>query len=116
MPIINENPVVIPPTAEKLFPHQWIYNLSCHCPSISQGRISIELIPYNADTLEFGPSSGLEVVTTNFLWEAIQEVPEVADAFTAVINSVEPLKIWLKNKAINSAIPPPQSINLVTQI
>jgi len=105
MPIINENPVVIPSTAEKLFPHQWIYNLSCHCPSISKGLISIELIPYNADNLEFGPYSGLEIVTTDALWEAINEVPEVAAAFTAVIDSVEPLRNWIKNRAIASAIP-----------
>lgn len=106
MPIINETPVVIPSTAEKSFPHQWIYNLSCHCPSNTQGRISIELIPYNADTSEFGPSSGLEVVTTDALWEAINEVPEVAAAFTAVIDSVEPLRTWIKERAIASAIPP----------
>lgn len=106
MPITNETPVVIPPTAEKSFPHQWIYNLSCHCPSNTQGRISIELIPYNADTSEFGPSSGLEVITTDALWEAINEVPEVAAAFTAVIDSVEPLRTWVKNRAIATAIPP----------
>lgn len=106
MPITNETPVVIPPTPEKSFPHQWIYNLSCHCPSNTQGRISIELIPYNADTSEFGPSSGVEVVTTDALWEAINEVPEVAAAFTAVIDSVEPLRTWVKNRAIATAIPP----------
>ena len=106
MPITNETPVVIPSTAEKSFPHQWIYNLSCHCPSNTQGRISIELIPYNADTSEFGPSSGVEVVTTDALWEAINEVPEVAAAFTAVIDSVEPLRAWIKERAIASAIPP----------
>jgi len=111
MPITNETPVVIPPTAEKSFPHQWIYNLSCHCPSNTQGRIAIELIPYNADTAEFGPSSGLEVVTTDALWEAINEVPEVAAAFTAVIDSVEPLRTWIKNRAIPPypiSPPPPE--------
>jgi hypothetical protein len=105
MPITNETPVVIPSTAEKLFTHQWIYNLSCHCPSISKGFISIELIPYNAENSEFGPSSGAEVVTTDALWDAINEVPEVAAAFTAVIDSVEPLRAWVKNRAIASAIP-----------
>ena len=115
MPITNETPVVIPSTAEKSFPHQWIYNLSCHCPSISQGTISIELIPYNADTSEFGPSSGLEVVTTYSLWEAISEVPEVAAAFTAVIDSVEPLRAWVKNRAIASAIPPYSILNPALQ-
>lgn len=106
MPITNETLVVIPPTAEKSFPHQWIYNLSCHCPSTSQGRISIELIPYNATNSEFGPSSGVEVITTDAFWEAVNEVPEVATAFTAVIDSVEPLRTWVKNRAIASAIPP----------
>ena len=109
MPITNETPVVIPSTAEKSFPHQWIYNLSCHCPSNTQGRISIELIPYNADTAEFGPSSGLEVVTTDALWEAINEVPEVAAAFTAVIDSVEPLRAWIKSKVVTyPTIPGPE--------
>jgi hypothetical protein len=111
MPITNETPVIIPSTQEKSFPHQWIYNLSCNCPSISQGTISIELIPYNADTSEFGPSSGLEVVTTHSLWEAISEVPEVAAAFSAVIDSVEPLRAWVKNRAIASAIPPYSILN-----
>jgi hypothetical protein len=106
MPITNETPVVIPSTAEKLFPHQWIYNLSCNCPSTSKGLISIELIPYNADNSEFGPSSGAELITTDALWEAIEQVPEVAAAFTAVINSVEPLRTWVKNRAIALAIPP----------
>jgi outer membrane biosynthesis protein TonB len=108
MIISNETPVVIPSTVEKLFPHQWIYNLSCHCPTLTQGRIFIELLPYDADTKEFGPSSGLEVLTTDKFWEAINEVPEVANAFAAVINSVEPLRAWIKVK--NTPPPDPTPI------
>jgi hypothetical protein len=108
MIISNETPVVIPSSVEKLFPHQWIYNLSCHCPTLTQGRIFIELLPYDADTKEFGPASGLEVLSTDKFWEAIDEVPEVANAFAAVINSVEPLRAWIKSKNTPPPDPTPE--------
>lgn len=50
MPIINPNPVVIPPTPEVTYPHIWLYNVMIHAPSIDTGRITVEALPYNADT------------------------------------------------------------------
>lgn len=95
MAIIAPTPIVVPPIPEKTFTDQWIYNLLVHSPAVGTGSVSIELLPYDPIQQEIGQGSFAQTVQTDKLWQAIAEVPEVALAFQAVIDCVEPLRAWV---------------------
>jgi hypothetical protein len=94
MPLENPNPIVVPQTPEKAFPHLWIYNIIVHAPSTTTGHITIETLPYNGDEQIIGEGRFVETIHTSDLWEAVNEVPEVAMAMGAIFNAIEPLRIW----------------------
>jgi hypothetical protein len=104
MKITNDTPFVIPPTEPKTYPDLWIYGLTVLCPSASSGRVEITTLPYNYDTQEIY-SGGHVTISTDDLWKAVQEVPEVQMAFGAILQSVEPLKAWIaKNSSVENII------------
>jgi NDP-sugar pyrophosphorylase family protein len=105
MAIVPPTPIVIPAIPEKTFSEQWVYNLNVHAPTVSTGVVNIELLPYNSETQEIGAGSLMQPVRTDKLWQAINEVPEVAVAFQAVIDCVEPLRAWIELQN-NPVIPP----------
>lgn len=93
-----EQTITIPAVEEKQFNEQWVYNLIVHAPSLTSGRVSVELLPYNSQTKEIGTAEYMQSFTTNELWEAIEEVPEMATAFQAIIAAVPAMREWLKNR------------------
>lgn len=95
MNIQAPEPIVIPPTPEKVYPNLWIYSLSIIAPTTDSGRIQAEFLPFNYANEEIGPSDGKIAISTDKLWQAIQEVPEVAQAFTAIMNCASPLMNWI---------------------
>jgi hypothetical protein len=95
MPIVNPNPVVVPPTPEVVYPYIWLYNIMIHAPAIDTGRITIETLPYNADSQAIGGGDYIQTIQTDQLWKAVAEVPEVAAAMQAIIDAVEPLNNWI---------------------
>ncbi len=105
MAITPEEPIVVPAVPEKTYTEQWVYNLVVHAPTLTTGNVRIELLPYDPDTQEIGPGTLNQPVYTDKLWEAINEVPEVAVAFQAVIDCVGPLRAWIE--AQNPAPAPP---------
>lgn len=103
MPLPLPNQVVIPSTQEKVYDTAWIYNLSVHAPSNNAGRITIEVLPYNQQTQEIAPGSYVQTIHTDKLFQAMAEVPEVQQAFGAILNAIEPLRTWV---AAQQAVPP----------
>ena len=95
MPILAPETVTVPPVAEKTFPHQWVYNLLVHAPSISEGRIVFELLPFNGTSGEIGPSANLETLSTDKAFLCLAEVPEVAAAFAAISAAIDPFRQWI---------------------
>ena len=91
-----DQPVIEPPKPEKIYPVIWIRNLHimAHNPN-GEGTINVELVPMSADR-EFGPNNTAIHIGTNELYRAMEEVPEVAQAFTAILASVKPLKAWVE--------------------
>jgi len=96
--IPSDQPVTIAPTQSKTYDSLWIYNLSFHAPATNSGNMKAEFLPYNAQSKEIGPSEYLQTVSTDKLWEAVEAVPEVRDAFNAIIAAVGPLKAWVKSQ------------------
>lgn len=96
MPIPHPNPVQIPATEAKTFPHVWLYNIGVHAPAIDRGSIRIETLPCNMDTGEIASGDYMQPLQTDKLWQAAGEVPEVAAAMGAIIAAVGPLAAWIK--------------------
>ena len=99
--INRDNPVTEPAIPEKTYPDNWIYQLSIRAPSTDHATATFELIPYNYTTKELHPNGGsyIETLFCEDLFEAIDEVPEVATAYNSIIACIEPLKAWLLLKA-----------------
>ena len=98
MNIPSPNPIVFPATPEVVFPHLWIKKLVLESDAVDQGKMEAEFLPYNADTRQIGPEVFGLKLSTDELWTAIQEVPEVAAAYAAILGCVAPMQAWLAQK------------------
>lgn len=98
MNIPSPNPIVFPAVPEKTYPHLWIKRLLLESESLNNGKMEAEFLPYNANTQEIGPSMFNTKFSTTDLWDAINEVPEVAAAYSAILASVAPMIAWLEQR------------------
>jgi hypothetical protein len=89
-----DEPIVAPPTPQKTYPIVWIRNLqiNAHDPN-SEGQLYLEIVPMAADR-ELLYSGTIEL-KTDTLYQAMSEVPELAQAFGAILAAVKPLKAWI---------------------
>lgn len=99
MPITPDQPIVVPPTPGETFAQQWVWNMQVNAPSVTEGSVAINLLPFDPTNQLIGDGKLLEIVQTDQLWQAAAEVPEVAAAMQAVINCVGPLRAWIKAQA-----------------
>jgi hypothetical protein len=105
MPIIPDQPIVVPPVPGETYTEQWIYNLVVHSPAINSGRVQIQLLPFDPTVPKIGPGELLENIETDRLWDAVAEVPEVAAAMQAVLDAVGPLRAWIAAQVV---VPEPE--------
>jgi hypothetical protein len=108
MPIIPEQPIVVPAIPAETYTEQWIYNLVVHSPAINSGRVQIQLLPFDPTVPKIGPGELLENIETDRLWDAIAEVPEVAAAMQAVLAAVGPLRAWIAAQVEPEPEPEPE--------
>jgi hypothetical protein len=113
MAIPAQNPTTVLAVPEKSFSDLWLYNINIHAPAVNSGRIFIEALPYNPDAQEIGPSSGLEVISTDQLFQAAYDVPEVGIAYQAIIDAIVPLREWI---AAQNAPQPPPVVEVVPEV
>jgi hypothetical protein len=106
MPIIPDQPIVVPAVPAETYTEQWIYNLVVHSPAINSGRVQIQLLPFDPTVPKIGPGELLENIETDRLWDAVAEVPEVAAAMQAVLAAVGPLRDWIAAQVV---VPEPES-------
>lgn len=99
--IPNPTPVITDPVPSKTYDELWIYSLTAISPTVDSGRISIELLPYNRTLNELGPSNAKLTLTTDKFFQALQEVPELAAAFNAVIAAVPATRAWIEAQQPN---------------
>lgn len=108
--ITNPTPIVTEAVPLKTYDELWIYSLNAMSPSTSSGSITIELLPYNRSLNELGPSDAKITLTTDKFFEALEQVPELAAAFQAVINAVPATRQWIADKAEQDSRPPGSSL------
>ena len=98
MNIPSPTPLVFPATPEVVFASLWIKRLLLESKTVDRGKMEAEFLPYNADTKQIAPENFLIKMSTDELWKAIEEVPEVAAAYAAILNSVPPMMAWLEQR------------------
>jgi hypothetical protein len=90
MPISNTEPVIVPQTEQKTFPHIWIKDIQISAPSSSEGYAIFQLCPYNAETQEILDQS--KTIFIEDLWGKINESPQFQQAMGAIFAAVETIK------------------------
>ena len=115
MAIPRQTPFTVPPTPEKTFDSVWIKNINIHCPQTNEagntdGHIQIELVPYSdsegSESIYAGSDTGaVETLVVpvppespKSFWDAVNEVPEVAAAMSAIVAAVDPLRTWIEEQ------------------
>lgn len=96
MLLVNDNPVVVPAKEEEVYPHLWVNHVSVTTTAVGEGRVTICIVPYNAETQKINLDPQVSrVVSTDKLWQALNEVPEVRAAMNAILAAVQPLQTWV---------------------
>ena len=97
MAIPNNTPLTVPASAEKTFPHLWIQSIKVAAPNQNRGGLEIKTVPYNAETGEIADANPT-TLSSSKLWQAVAEVPEVAQAMDAIFAAVPALEAWLEEQ------------------
>lgn len=90
MLIENTTPIVIPASEEKTFPNFWVSRIIMDTPSLDQGKVFIELKPYNAVTKEILDKT--ERISINDFWAKSAQIPEIPLAIEAILAAVNAIK------------------------
>lgn len=100
LPLIQlDEPVTVPQVAARTYPLMWLRSL--HVSTIPSdtvtggGSIEMTIAPMAADGTGDILSDSPQVISTDRLWQAINEVPQVAQAVAANLAAAVPLKAWL---------------------
>jgi|DEB0MinimDraft_10_1074344.scaffolds.fasta_scaffold226597_2 hypothetical protein len=101
MQITASKPTEQPARPAKTYGDLWIRSIVIRTPDDGTGSVKLETLAYDYASAEFGPNA--ESITTDKLWQATQEVPEVAAALTAILAAVEPLRTWVDAQAEGDA-------------
>jgi len=88
----NPNPITTEPVAAKVYDRLHVYTLSAIQPTTDSGSITVELLPATADG-ELANGSLVQRVSVP-LYPAINEVPELAAAFQAVLAAIPAVLAW----------------------
>lgn len=89
----NPTPITTQPVPAKVFDKLHLYGLSAIRPTTDSGSITVELLPATADG-ELAPGDKVQRITAP-LYPALNEVPELAAAFAAVLAAIPATQAWL---------------------
>ena len=91
--LTNPNPITTQPVAAKVLDKLHLYSLNAMHPTGDSGSITVELLPATADG-ELATGDKVQRMSCP-LYPAINEVPELATAFAAVIAAIPATQAWL---------------------
>ena len=89
----NPTPIETPAVAAKVYDKLHLYSLVAIQPTGDSGSITVELLPATADG-ELATGDNVQRMSCP-LYPAINEVPELAAAFAAVIAAIPATQAWL---------------------
>lgn len=96
MPIILEQPVIVPATQEKVFDGLFITNLMINCDT-TRGMANISYCPYNTTTGEILLTENKTIFVDDF-WSCVHQVPQAGTAMNAVLSAILPIEKWQKGE------------------
>ena len=91
--LTNPTPIVTEPVAAKTYDKLHLYSLVAMHPDQNSGSITVELLPAT-DSGELASGDNVQRLSVP-LYPAINEVPELAAAFAAVIAAIPAVQAWL---------------------
>lgn len=91
--LTNPTPIETPAVAAKTYDKLHLYSLSAIQPSADSGSISIELLPCS-QAGELATGDNVQRLSVP-LYPAMNEVPELATAFAAIIAAIPATQSWL---------------------
>jgi hypothetical protein len=91
--LTNPNPIVTEPVAAKTFDKLHLYSLVAMHPTADSGSITVELLP-STSAGELASGENVQRLSVP-LYPALNEVPELAAAFAAVIAAIPAVRAWL---------------------
>jgi hypothetical protein len=89
----NQTPIETPAVAAKTYDKLHLYSLTAIQPTGDSGSITVELLPAT-DSGELASGDKVQRMSCP-LYPAINEVPELAAAFAAVIAAIPATQAWL---------------------
>lgn len=92
----NPNPITVEPSPAKTFDKLHLYSLVAMHPTGDSGSIQVELLPATADG-ELATGDKVQRLTCP-LYPALNEVPELAAAFAAVLAAIPATQAWLASQ------------------
>jgi hypothetical protein len=90
--LTNPTPIETPAVAAKVYDRLHVYTLSAIQPTMDSGSITVELLPATADG-ELATGDKVQRISAP-LYPAIDEVPELAAAFAAVLAAIPAVLAW----------------------
>jgi len=91
--IINPNPITTEPVPAKVYDRLYVSSLTATQSKEHGGYIGVELLPMTANG-ELAPRENMQRISCH-LEPAMDEVPELAAAFAAVLAAIPATKAWL---------------------
>ena len=93
MLIPNQTPIETPAVAAKVYDKLHLYSLVAMHPDQNSGSITVELLP-STSAGELASGDNVQRMSCP-LYPALNEVPELAAAFAAVIAAIPATQAWL---------------------
>ena len=91
--LTNPTPITTDPIPAKVYDKLHLYSLSAIQPTGDSGSITVELLPATADG-ELASGDNVQRMSCP-LYPAMNEVPELAAAFQAVLAAIPATQAWL---------------------
>jgi hypothetical protein len=97
----NQTPIETPAVAAKVYDKLHLYTLTAIQPTGDSGSITVELLPATADG-ELASGDNVQRMSCP-LYPALNEVPELAAAFAAVVAAIPATQAWLAAQTTEDA-------------
>lgn len=97
--LTNPTPIEIPAIEAKVYDKLHVYALNAIHPTTDSGSISVELLPATTDG-ELASGNLVQRISVP-LYPTINEVPELAAAFGAVLAAIPAVLVWQAAQATN---------------
>lgn len=99
--LTNPTPIETPAVAAKVYDKLHLYSLVAMHPDQNSGSITVELLP-STSAGELASGDNVQRLSVP-LYPALNEVPELAAAFAAVIAAIPATQAWLAAQATEDA-------------